>query len=244
MRSLFLCISFALQCFVLQSASEYSSKSEQEYEFGDYRGRFCIDDKGFVYSIGEVYYPSSTACPCTCTEDGPVCVRPKCPRIHPRCTRITYKSCCPVCEAVSKVCVYGGKTYRMLEEFRLSPCERCRCEVNREVYCTISGCPTLHCVNPVYEPNHCCPVCKNGPNCFAGNHVISAGERVEIDERMVCFCTYQDGTGQTHLHATCEEHQQADNEATDSDNTSKQKEEQETEKEKERVFSPRLDAIP
>ncbi|XP_016350492.1 brorin-like [Sinocyclocheilus anshuiensis] len=248
MRSLVLCISFALQCFVLQSASEYSSKSELEYEFGDYRGKFCMDDQGFVYSIGEVYYPSSTACPCTCTEDGPVCVRPKCPRIHPRCTRITYKSCCPVCEAVSKVCVYEGKTYRMLEEFRLSPCERCRCEVNREVYCTISGCPALHCVNPVYEPNHCCPVCKNGPNCFAGNRVISAGERVEIDERTVCFCTYRDGMWQMHPHATCEERQRADNEATDSDNTSKQMEDQEMEKEKEkekeRVFSPRLDAIP
>jgi len=120
MRSLVLCFSFALQCFVLQSASEYSSKSELEYEFGDYRGKFCINDQGFVYGIGEVYYPSSTACPCTCTEDGPVCVRPKCPRIHPRCTRIKYKSCCPVCEAVSKICVYGGKTYRMLEEFRVS----------------------------------------------------------------------------------------------------------------------------
>lgn len=120
MRSLALCFSFALQCFVLQSASEYSSKSELEYEFGDYRGKFCMDDQGFVYGIGEVYYPSSTACPCTCTEDGPVCVKPKCPRIHPRCTRIKYKSCCPVCEAVSKVCVYGGKTYRVLEEFRVS----------------------------------------------------------------------------------------------------------------------------
>lgn len=113
-------VSFALQCFFLKSASEYSSKSDLEYEFGDYRGKFCIDDQGFVYGIGEVYYPSPTACPCTCTEDGPVCIRPKCPRIHPRCTRIKYKSCCPVCEAVSKVCVYGGKTYRLLEEFRVS----------------------------------------------------------------------------------------------------------------------------
>uniref|UniRef100_A0A8C7TRV4 VWFC domain-containing protein n=1 Tax=Oncorhynchus mykiss TaxID=8022 RepID=A0A8C7TRV4_ONCMY len=132
------------------------------YEFGDYRGKWCLDDHGFVYSIGEVYYPSPSACPCTCTEDGPVCIRPKCPRIHPRCTRIKYKSCCPVCEAVSKVCVYGGKMYRIFEEFRLSRCERCRCEPNREVYCSISDCPAPHCVNPTYEPNHCCPVCYTG----------------------------------------------------------------------------------
>ena len=46
--------------------------------------------------------------------------------------------------------------------FQLSRCERCRCEANREVYCTISDCPAPHCVNPTYEPNHCCPVCKAG----------------------------------------------------------------------------------
>ncbi|KAI3360291.1 hypothetical protein L3Q82_014608, partial [Scortum barcoo] len=205
-------------------AAEYSSKSDPDYEFGDYRGKWCIDDHGFVYGIGEVYYPSPAACPCTCTVDGPVCVRPKCPRIHPRCTRIRYKACCPVCEAMARVCVYGGKTYRLLEEFRLSRCERCRCEANREVYCSISDCPAPHCVNPTYEPNHCCPICKSGkakpalsinlcpifpvaagPNCFAGNRVIPAGERINIDERTVCYCTYRDGTWHTHPQATCEQ---------------------------------------
>ncbi|XP_030581809.1 von Willebrand factor C domain-containing protein 2-like [Archocentrus centrarchus] len=188
-------------------AAEYS-KTDLDYEFGDYRGKWCIDDHGFVYSIGEVYYPSPTSCPCTCTIDGPVCVRPKCPRIHPRCTRIRYKACCPVCEAMARVCVYGGKTYRLLEEFRLARCERCRCEANREVYCSISDCPAPHCVNPTYEPNHCCPICKTGPNCFAGSRVIPAGERVNIDERTVCYCTYRDGTWHTHPQATCEQRPQ------------------------------------
>lgn len=100
-------------------AAEYSSKTDLDYEFGDYRGKWCIDDHGFVYGIGEIYYPSPSACPCTCTVDGPVCVRPKCPRVHPRCTRIRYKACCPVCEAMARVCVYGGKTFRLLEEFRV-----------------------------------------------------------------------------------------------------------------------------
>lgn len=45
---------------------------------------------------------------------------------------------------------------------QLSRCERCRCEANREVYCTISNCPAPHCVNPTYEANHCCPICKSG----------------------------------------------------------------------------------
>ncbi|XP_061567237.1 von Willebrand factor C domain-containing protein 2-like [Cololabis saira] len=185
------------------AAAELSTKAEPDY--GDYRGKWCIDDHGFVYVIGEVYYPSPTACPCTCTVDGPVCVHPRCPRIHPRCTRIRYRACCPVCEAVARVCVYGGKTYRLLEEFRLSRCERCRCEANREVYCSISECPAPHCVNPSYEPNHCCPICKTGPNCFAGSRVIPAGERVKVDEQTVCYCTYRDGTWNTHPHATCEQ---------------------------------------
>ena len=114
-----LSLSIGLLHLISETVAEYSSKSDLDYEFGDYRGKWCIDDHGFVYGIGEVYYPSPTACPCTCTEDGPVCVRPKCPRIHPRCTRIKYKSCCPVCEAIAKVCVYGGRTYSVLEEFKV-----------------------------------------------------------------------------------------------------------------------------
>ncbi|XP_060882962.1 von Willebrand factor C domain-containing protein 2-like isoform X2 [Labrus mixtus] len=199
------CLSLALVLLLPRApvAAEYSSsKTDLDYEFGDYRGKWCIDDHGFVYAIGEIYYPSPSACPCTCTVDGPVCVRPKCPRVHPRCTRIRYRACCPVCEAMARVCVYAGKTYRLLEEFRLSRCERCRCEANGEVYCSISDCPAPHCVNPTYEPKHCCPIC---PNCFAGNRVISAGERVNVDERTVCFCTYRDGTWHTHPQATCEQ---------------------------------------
>ncbi|XP_018553891.1 von Willebrand factor C domain-containing protein 2-like [Lates calcarifer] len=222
-------------------AAEYSSKTDLDYEFGDYRGKWCIDDHGFVYGIGEVYFPSPTACPCTCTVDGPVCVRPKCPRIHPRCTRIRYKACCPVCEAMARVCVYGGKTYRLLEEFRLSRCERCRCEANREVYCSISDCPAPHCVNPTYEPNHCCPICNTGPNCFAGSRVIPAGERVNIDEQTVCYCTYQDGTWHTHPHATCEQHPHP---SLTPDVRTEPPRDEDTRGKGGRTFIPRLDVIP
>lgn len=196
-------------CVLVPARAEHSSKSE-DYEFGDYRGKWCLDERGFVYALGDVYYPSPGACPCTCTEDGPVCVRPKCPRVHPRCTRVRYKGCCPVCEAMARVCVYAGKSYRPLEEFWVSRCERCRCGSNREVYCTISDCPAPHCVNPTYEPHHCCPICRSGPNCFAGNRIIPAGERVRIDETTVCYCTYRDGTWFTHPYATCEEQSEDD----------------------------------
>eukprot|EP00066_Takifugu_rubripes_P012650 XP_011601916.1 PREDICTED: LOW QUALITY PROTEIN: brorin-like [Takifugu rubripes] len=206
------------------AAAEYSTKTELDYEFGDYRGKWCIDDHGFVYGIGEVYYPSPSACPCTCTVDGPVCVRPQCPRIHPRCTRIRYQACCPVCEAMARVCVYGGKTYRLLEEFRLSRCERCRCEANREVYCSISDCPAPH-----------------WPNCFAGNRVIPAGERVTIDERTTCYCTYRDGTWHTHPQATCEQHPKPSPTPNASTEPPAETEKKPSGK---RPFNPRLDVIP
>ncbi|KAF7653326.1 hypothetical protein LDENG_00084700 [Lucifuga dentata] len=151
----------------MSAAAEYSSKTDLDYEYGDYRGKWCLDDHGVVYSIGEVYYPGSKACPCTCTNDGPVCVRPKCPHIHPRCTRISYKGCCPVCQAIAKGCVFRGKMYHV-GEFRASACEFCRCEVNGQVYCTIADCAAPHCVDPVYEPDRCCPICKDGKTPSAG----------------------------------------------------------------------------
>ncbi|KAK7834465.1 hypothetical protein U0070_017651 [Myodes glareolus] len=46
---------------------------------------------------------------------------------------------------------------------KVSPCERCRCEANGEVLCTVSACPQTECVDPVYEPDQCCPICKNVP---------------------------------------------------------------------------------
>ncbi|KAK1159083.1 von Willebrand factor C domain-containing protein 2-like isoform X1 [Acipenser oxyrinchus oxyrinchus] len=198
----YLCVCLQVVCLTCAS-SEYSSQNESEYDFGDYRGKWCLGDNGFVYNIGETYYPAPTACPCTCTEEGPLCVKPRCPRVHPRCTRMSFKSCCPYCMEIRDVCQYGGKTYKLLEEFELSPCERCRCEANREVYCMVAECPSLLCVDPTYEPHHCCPICKNGPNCFAANTIIPAGVRVEVDDKTVCFCSHEDGTWETQHQATC-----------------------------------------
>lgn len=57
----------------------------------------------------------------------------------------------------------GGATLTMdVLVFQVSPCERCRCEANGEVLCTVSACPQTECVDPVYEPDQCCPICKNG----------------------------------------------------------------------------------
>ncbi|KAG9348721.1 hypothetical protein JZ751_029038 [Albula glossodonta] len=158
--------------------------------FDDYRGKGCVDDSGFVYKLGERFFPGHSNCPCECTEDGPVCDQPECPKIHPKCTKVEHNGCCPECKEVKNFCEYRGKTYKILEEFkgspsteeethspgaapqlqsrtwsyRPSPCEWCRCEPNNEVHCVVADCAVPECVNPVYEPEQCCPICKNGPS--------------------------------------------------------------------------------
>ncbi|KAJ8415056.1 hypothetical protein AAFF_G00007540 [Aldrovandia affinis] len=192
--------------------------------FDDYRGKGCVDESGFVYALGERFFPGHSNCPCVCTEDGPVCDQPDCPKIHPKCTKVEHNGCCPQCKEIRNFCEYGGKTYKILEEFKktvsettptevqlgeqlssaqrqdmrelvdghqdVSPsrCEWCRCEPSKEVHCVVADCAAPECVNPVYEPEQCCPICKNGPNCFAGTTIIPAGIEVKVDGCTICRC--------------------------------------------------------
>lgn len=87
--------------------------------FDDYRGKGCVDDSGFVYKLAERFYPGHSNCPCICTEDGPVCEQPECPRIHPKCTKVEHNGCCPECKEIKSVCEHRGKTYKILEEFKV-----------------------------------------------------------------------------------------------------------------------------
>ncbi|XP_065418221.1 von Willebrand factor C domain-containing protein 2-like isoform X1 [Chrysemys picta bellii] len=138
------------------------TSSNDNLIFDDYRGKGCVDDSGFVYKLGERFFPGHSNCPCVCTEDGPVCDQPECPKIHPKCTKVEHNGCCPECKEVKNFCEYHGKNYKILEEFKPSPCEWCRCEPSNEVHCVVADCAVPECVNPVYEPEQCCPVCKNG----------------------------------------------------------------------------------
>ncbi|XP_013375963.1 PREDICTED: brorin, partial [Chinchilla lanigera] len=179
----------------------------EEYAYPDYRGKGCVDESGFVYAIGEKFAPGPSACPCLCTEEGPLCAQPECPRLHPRCIHVDTSQCCPQCKERKKYCEFRGQTYQTLEEFVVSPCERCRCEASGEVLCTVSACPQTECVDPVYEPDQCCPICKNGPNCFAETAVIPAGREVKTDECTICHCTYEEGTWRIERQAMCTRHE-------------------------------------
>ncbi|XP_070586009.1 brorin isoform X1 [Erythrolamprus reginae] len=151
---------------VLDIIADITSEPPEEYVYPDYRGKGCVDESGFVYAIGEKFTPGPSACPCLCTEEGPLCIQPECPRLHPRCIHVDTTQCCPQCKERTNYCDFRGKIYQTLEEFMVSSCEKCRCEANGEVMCTVSACPQTDCVDPVYEPDQCCPICKNGEGYY------------------------------------------------------------------------------
>lgn len=98
---------------------EAERTASENIVFDDYRGKGCVDDSGFVYKLGERFYPGHSNCPCVCTEDGPVCDQPECPKLHPKCTKVEHNGCCPECKEVKNFCEYRGKTYKILEEFKV-----------------------------------------------------------------------------------------------------------------------------
>lgn len=101
------------------AADEAERAASENIVFDDYRGKGCVDDSGFVYKLGERFYPGHSNCPCECTEDGPVCDQPECPKLHPKCTKVEHNGCCPECKEVKNFCEYRGKTYKILEEFKV-----------------------------------------------------------------------------------------------------------------------------
>ncbi|KAL0964255.1 hypothetical protein UPYG_G00321390 [Umbra pygmaea] len=185
------------------SETNLSLDAIDEYAYPDYRGKGCMDESGFVFAIGEKFTPGPSTCPCLCTDEGPLCAKPECPKVHPRCIRVDTSQCCPECKEKKNYCEFRGKVYSMLQEFKVSSCERCRCEASGEVLCSVSACPQTECVDPEYEPDQCCPICKTGPNCYADTQVIPAGREVKIDECTICYCTYEEGTWQIERQATC-----------------------------------------
>ncbi|TSK22829.1 Brorin [Bagarius yarrelli] len=97
-----------------------SVDTTDEYAYPDYRGKGCMDETGFVFAIGEKFTPGPSTCPCLCTEEGPLCDQPECPKVHPRCLRVDTSQCCPQCKEQKNYCEFRGKMYTSLEEFKLA----------------------------------------------------------------------------------------------------------------------------
>lgn len=92
-----------------------------EYAYPDYRGKGCMDENGFVFAVGEHFAPGPSTCPCLCTDEGPMCAQPECPKVHPRCVRLDTSRCCPLCREEKNRCEFRGHEYGSLEEFKVSP---------------------------------------------------------------------------------------------------------------------------
>lgn len=92
-----------------------------EYAYPDYRGKGCMDESGFVFAIGEQFTPGPSTCPCLCTDEGPLCTKPECPKVHPRCIKVDTSQCCPLCKEKKNYCEFRDKIYASLEEFKVSP---------------------------------------------------------------------------------------------------------------------------
>lgn len=92
-----------------------------EYAYPDYRGKGCMDESGFVFAIGEQFTPGPSTCPCLCTDEGPLCTKPECPKVHPRCIKVDTSQCCPLCKEKKNYCEFRTKIYASLEEFKVSP---------------------------------------------------------------------------------------------------------------------------
>lgn len=88
-------------------------------EYADYRGKGCMDENGFVFAIGEQFTPGPSTCPCLCTDEGPLCSKPDCPKVHPRCIKVDTSQCCPQCKEKKNYCEFRGKIYASLEEFKV-----------------------------------------------------------------------------------------------------------------------------
>lgn len=103
----------------LTEEANASLDATDEYAYPDYRGKGCMDETGFVFAIGEKFTPGPSTCPCLCTDEGPLCAQPECPKLHPRCLRVDTSQCCPQCKEKKNYCEFRGKVYSSLEEFKV-----------------------------------------------------------------------------------------------------------------------------
>ncbi|XP_005106989.1 von Willebrand factor C domain-containing protein 2-like [Aplysia californica] len=86
-------------------------------------------------------------------------------------------------------CERNGVMYKPGEKFSPSPCEFCHCQDNGQAMCAIQDCAFPPCVDAVFKPDQCCPVCPNGPNCRSSDGTLMhVGETVTTANGDVCYC--------------------------------------------------------
>ncbi|XP_032073275.1 von Willebrand factor C domain-containing protein 2-like [Thamnophis elegans] len=149
------------------------------------------DANGSLYFLGEWYSLENDHCiQCECTAEGPACARMDCAALPPACIHVSHYpgDCCPRCERVG--CEHREQVYDLGQYFQPSECEQCICDLDGIARCLVADCAPPPCVNPIYEKGHCCPICKEGPNCYVdgSQHIIPAGDSVWVGPCTRCHC--------------------------------------------------------
>nr|XP_026691205.1 von Willebrand factor C domain-containing protein 2-like [Ciona intestinalis] len=159
-------------------------------EISSRHDRDCSDGDR-IFSVGEMFTRESDPCErCLCASTGPQCSVTRCPELSESCIEVARHAgeCCVQC--VREGCDENNRTYHVGEYFNTSPCRLCKCETNGRAYCSVADCEPPPCIDSIRLPDQCCPVCPEGPNCFAGGRVIPSGQTVLIDNGCRrCRCT-------------------------------------------------------
>jgi len=118
-----------------------------------------------TYQAGEKFRPDTcTVCHCPRHGGRALCTIQDC-LWEPHCLRRHKKSdeCCGSC--LEQGCLHSdGKVYSLGATVKETKCERCVCPTEGgPTTCTQKViCPEIHCVDPVTDPESCCPSCPNG----------------------------------------------------------------------------------
>ncbi|XP_070797191.1 von Willebrand factor C domain-containing protein 2-like [Pituophis catenifer annectens] len=155
-------------------------------------GAGASEPGGSAILRGEWYSLDSDHCiQCECTAEGAACARTDCAALPPACIHVSHYpgDCCPRCERVG--CEHRGQVYDLGQHFQPSECEQCTCDLDGIARCLVADCAPPPCVNPIYEKGHCCPICKDGPNCYVDgsqHNIIPAGDSVWVGPCIRCRC--------------------------------------------------------
>ncbi|KAL3884246.1 hypothetical protein ACJMK2_030464 [Sinanodonta woodiana] len=144
---------------------------------------------GIEYRDGQTFMDPMRKCSvCTCFMGEIHCKAMDCNATQ-RCSHATPApgDCCPTC----LMCQVDGQQYLNGQTVTApnDPCQECTCR-NGTVSCVSTRCLPLECLDQVYIPGSCCPVCHEHP-CFYGGLQYKEGDIVPAsqDSCQVCSCT-------------------------------------------------------
>ncbi|KAI3378697.1 hypothetical protein SNEBB_005622 [Seison nebaliae] len=145
--------------------------------------RMDCTHEGISYRYGQVFYKGEcNKCKCLTTSEVK-CQKIICPPVTCATPKKIPGICCPQC---FNTCQYEDIAYTIGQKFKKDPCTSCICNLNGQVTCIVSKCPSLECQKPVMIPGKCCPICP--ANCIYDGTAYNVGQSVQKDDCNSCVC--------------------------------------------------------